>query len=235
MPEVKISATDGGQFSAYIALPQTQPAPAIVVIQEIFGVNKNVRDICDKYAAQGYVAIAPDLFWRLEPNVQLTDKTEEEWAKAFDLMNRFNIDKGVEDIQATTTAIRNQGSCNGVVGAIGFCLGGKLAYLTATRTDIDASVGYYGVQIDQMLDEAVNITAPLMLHIAEEDKFVDKAAQTKIIESLKGNAHVTLHSYKGVDHAFTRIGGDHYDANAAQLAHERTDMFLAKHLGLDEI
>lgn len=233
MPEVQITAKDGGKFSAYVALPETQPAPAIVVIQEIFGINQNMRAICDKYAAKGYVAIAPDLFWRLEPNVQLTDKTEEEWAKAFDLMGRFDINKGVDDIQATITAIRNQGSCNGKVGAIGFCLGGKLAYLTATRTDAQAAVGYYGVQIDQMLDEAENISEPLMLHIAEEDKFVDKEAQAKIIEGLKNNAHVTLHSYAGVNHAFTRIGGEHYDEASAKLAHERTDAFLANNLGME--
>ena len=138
-------------------------------------------------ASRGYYALVPDLFWRLEPGVQLTDKTEAEWKKAFDLMNRFDADKGVEDIQATIDHLRALPGCTGKVGALGYCLGGQLAYLTAARTNSDASVGYYGVNIQNRLDEADKIKHPLMLHIAEADEYVPPEAQAKIEAGLKGN------------------------------------------------
>ena len=230
MPEQTIPSKDGQSFNAYVAMPQTLPAPVIIVIQEIFGVNEGVRKKCDDFAAKGYIAVAPDLFWRLEPNVQLTDKTEAEWAKAFDLFQRFDVDTGVEDLRATEHTFRGHAQSNGMVGCVGYCLGGKMAYLMATRSHIDVSVGYYGVNIDALLGEATAIKKPLMLHIAEEDKFVDKDAQKKIIDGLTGNPHVTLHSYPGVNHAFTRVGGEHFDEAAATLANNRTDDFLAAHL-----
>ena len=231
MPEITIDAKDGsGEFSAYIAMPSHTPAPALVVIQEIFGVNAEMRKKCDEFAAQGYVAISPDLFWRLEPGVQLTDKTQEEWDKAFDLMGRFDVDKGIEDIAATIDAMRHHEDAGASVGAVGYCLGGKLAYLTAARTDADASVAYYGVQIDEMLDEAANIKKPLMLHIAEEDEFVPKDAQEKIKTGLEDHEMVTIHSYPGVSHAFARIGGENYDDYSATTANQRTKEFLAANL-----
>lgn len=232
MPDANIQAADGsGEFSAYIARPSYEPAPALILIQEIFGVNQEMRQKCDEFAAQGYFTICPDLFWRLEPGVQLTDKSEEEWQKAFDLMGRFDADKGIEDLSSTIAWARDQEETTQKVGAIGYCLGGKLAYLVAARTNIDASVGYYGVEIDKMLDEAKNIEAPLMLHIAEEDEFVSKQAQEKMKEGLGNHPRVTLHSYPGVGHAFARGGGQNYDDYAATTANERTRAFLQEHLG----
>ena len=230
MLELTIKAKDGGEFGAYVVYPDAKDAPAVVVIQEIFGVNEIMRNTCKRLAAEGYIAICPDLFWRLEPGIELTDQTEEEWDKAFELMNNFDIDKGVEDIQATLETIRKDDGCNGKVGAMGFCLGGKLAYLTATRTSSDATVGYYGVEINKFIGEKDGIKKPLMLHIAEEDQFVDKEAQSKIKDGLKNNPLVTIHSYPGMDHAFTRVGGDHYDEAASKAAHARTHDFLLKYL-----
>src|SRR5579871_3621636 len=132
--DITISSPDGN-FSGYLAAPTAGRGPGVVVIQEIFGVNGFVREVADSYAARGYFALAPDLFWRIEPNVRLTDKTNEEWKKAFDLMGKFNADLGVKDIQATITHLRNEQGANGKVGAVGYCLGGLLAYLTAARTD----------------------------------------------------------------------------------------------------
>lgn len=123
------------------------------------------RETADWLASQGYVALAPDLFWRQEPGIQLTDKTEADWARAFELFNGFNIDKGIEDIGATIDALRNMDGCTGKVGAVGYCLGGLLAYLTAARTSIDAAVGYYGVSINDRLSEASGIKRPLLLHV----------------------------------------------------------------------
>ena len=222
--------TDDGAFSAYVARPAKSPAPAVVVIQEIFGVNAVMREVADGLAAHGYFALVPDLFWRLEPGVQLTDKTDAEWQRAFDLMNRFDPDKGVLDIQAAIDALRGREGCTGKVGAVGYCLGGLLAYLTAARTDADASVGYYGVNIQTKLDEAAKIKKPLMLHIAAKDQFVPPEAQKKMIDGLSANPLVTLHVYPQMDHAFARIGGAHYDKACADLANGRTSTFFRQHL-----
>jgi carboxymethylenebutenolidase len=222
--------TPDGAFSAYVAKPAQTPAPAVVVIQEIFGVNQVMRDICDDYAAQGYLAISPDLFWRIEPGVDITDQSEAEWKKAFELMNAFDPDQGVRDIRAVIDTIRGHADCTGKVGAVGFCLGGLLAFLTATRTDADASVSYYGVGIEQRTGEAERLAHPLMMHIAEEDQFVPKAAQELILGALKNHPQVEIHTYPGRDHAFARKGGEHYDAADAQTANARTMAFFKANL-----
>ena len=231
MAEVTIRAADGGSFSAYLATPKSGKGPGIVLIQEIFGVNKVMRDLADGFAAQGYTVMCPDLFWRQEPGVQITDKTEAEWKKAFSLMQGFNTDKGVDDLKATLAALRKHPACTGKAGSIGYCLGGKLAFLMATRSDNDANVSYYGVGLQELLGEAKNIKKPLLLHIAEKDQFVPPEAQKKVIEALKGNKLVIIYTYPGADHAFARIGGQHYDKKSADLANQRTAEFLKKHLG----
>jgi carboxymethylenebutenolidase len=226
---INLKSADGFTFSAYTAGP-AGATKGIVVIQEIFGVNQVMRDIADGLASHGYFALVPDLFWRLEPGVQLTDKTDPEWQRAFDLMNRFDPDKGVADIQAAIDTLRGREGCTGKVGAVGYCLGGLLAYLTAARTNVDASVGYYGVNIHEKLGEAKTIKKPLMLHIAGKDQFVPPEAQKKIEGGLSGNPLVTLHVYPEMDHAFARIGGAHYDKACADLANGRTSTFFRQHL-----
>ncbi|MDX2235861.1 MAG: dienelactone hydrolase family protein [Hyphomonadaceae bacterium] len=221
---------DGGAFKAFVAAPSGPPRGAVVVIQEIFGVNEGVRGKCAWLAGEGYLAIAPDLFWRLEPGVELTDKTEGEWKRAFDLMNRFNPETGVADIQRTVDHVRASAKI-AKVGAVGYCLGGLLAYLTACRTTADAAVGYYGVSIDQKLAEAATLSTPLMLHIAGKDQFVPKAAQDAIVAGLGDKPGVSLHVYPDQDHAFTRVGGAHFDAHAAELADARTVAFFRQHIG----
>jgi carboxymethylenebutenolidase len=227
--DITITSPDG-TFGAYLAAPTAGKGPGIVVIQEIFGVNGFVRAVADGFAARGYFALAPDLFWRIEPNVQLSDKSEEEWKRAFDLMGKFNADLGIKDIQATISQLRKESGVNGKVGAVGYCLGGLLAYLTAARTDVDATVGYYGVNIQTVLSEATNIKNPLMLHIAEKDEYVPPEAQKQIIDGLKGNPHVTIHTYPGMNHAFARVRGQHYDQANAELANGRTSTFFRQHL-----
>jgi carboxymethylenebutenolidase len=231
MGERTTITTKDGSFSAYVARPKAASAPAVVVIQEIFGVNAVMRDITDGLAGQGYLAICPDLFWRIEPGVDITDKSEAEWKKAFSLMNAFDVDLGVKDIAATIGTIRKDPGCGGKVGAVGFCLGGLLAFLTATRTDADASVSYYGVGIESRVAEAEKLTQPLLLHIAEEDQFVPKAAQAIILQALKDHPMVEIYTYPGRNHAFARPGGEHYDEAAAKLAGGRTLQFFKKHIG----
>jgi carboxymethylenebutenolidase len=224
-------STPAGTFGAYVARPAAAKAPAVVVIQEIFGINAVMREVCDRLAGEGYLAVCPDLFWRLEPGVELTDQTQAEWNRAFDLMNRFDVDRGIEDIRAVVDQVRTGPGCSGKVGAVGYCLGGRLAYLTATRTDSDASVGYYGVGIENYLAEAERLAQPLMLHIASEDAYVPKDAQAMIIAALKDHPQVTIHTYPGCDHAFARPGGAHFDAGAAAQANARTAAFFKQHLG----
>lgn len=219
--------TEGGTFGAYLATPAAGTGPGIVVIQEIFGVNANVRAIADGLAADGYVALAPDLFWRIEPGVDITDQSEAEWAKAFDLFGRFNVDLGITDIAAAIKALRALPGVTGKIGAVGHCLGGLLAYLTATRTDIDAAVSYYGVNIASVLGEAVKISKPILLHVAEKDQFVPAEAQAQMSQTLGANTHATMVSYAGQDHAFARLGGAHYNAGAALSANAATAAFFA--------
>ena len=227
--DIEIKGPDG-TFSGYLATPDNGKGPGIVVIQEIFGVNQVMRDICDDLAREGFVALCPDLFWRLEPGIQITDKTDEEWAKAFELFGKFDVDAGIIDVDATIEHLRQMEVCNNKVGAVGYCLGGLLAYLTAARTDADASVGFYGVNIQEKLDEAEQIKKPLMLHIAELDEFVPAEAQVAVKAGLKENPNVTIHTYAGRDHAFAREGGAHYHKSDADLANGRTLAFFRQHL-----
>jgi carboxymethylenebutenolidase len=227
--EITINGPDG-PFMAYCARPAQTPAPAVVVLQEIFGINRNIRGICDDLAAKGFLAVAPDLFWRIEPGIQLNPSVEPELQRAFDLYGKFDVETGMADIAATVAAARTLDGATGKVGAIGYCLGGLLAYLTATRTDAEASVGYYGVGIETVLGEASSISGSLLLHIAEADEFVPGDAQTAVKSGLSGNSSVTVHSYPGMAHAFARKGGDHYDEASATLADGRTAEFLQSHL-----
>lgn len=223
---VTINGKDG-TFGAYVAEAKRADAPAIVVIQEIFGVNQVMRDITDSLAEEGYTGICPDLFWRIQPGIDITDKTKAEWDKAFSYFKAFNVDKGVEDVQATINWARAHG--HKLVGCEGYCLGGLVAYLTATRTDVDASVGYYGVGIDGYLGEAGKAKRPVLLHIAEEDGFVSKDSQAKMKAALHAPTF-TLYSYPGRDHAFARPGGEHYHRADADRANERTMDFFRKNL-----
>jgi len=231
MSETLTITTPDGAFSAYVARPSAASAPAIVVIQEIFGVNKVMRDICDDLAAQGFVAVCPDLFWRIEPGIDITDQSEAEWKKAFELYNAFDVDAGVSDIAATIAATRALPGASGKVGAVGYCLGGLLAFLTATRTDADASVSYYGVGTEKHVAEAEKLARPLLMHIAEEDQFVPKEAQKVILDALKDHPQIEIHTYPGRDHAFARVGGAHYDAADAGTANARSLAFFKSNLG----
>ena len=230
MTDIKITATDGGSFTGYLAKPAKTKAPGLLLIQEIFGVNKVMRGIADEFAKQGYLVLCPDLFWRQEPGIQITDQSEAEWQKAFSLYQGFDNQKGVGDLIASLNTLRNHPDCTGKVGCTGYCLGGSLAYVMACNSDADASVSYYGIGIAGMLDMAKGIKKPLLMHIAENDKFVPKEEQEKEKQALGGNKLVTIHSYPGVDHAFARTNGQTYNKQAADLANQRTAEFLKKTL-----
>ncbi|KQX86732.1 dienelactone hydrolase family protein [Variovorax sp. Root473] len=230
--DIRVQAADGsGSFGAYLALPRGGTGPGLVLAQEIFGVNKTMRDVADYYAEEGYVVLVPDLFWRQQPDVQL-GYTPDDWQRAFALYQGFDEALGMQDMQAAITALRQRPEVpGGKVGVLGFCLGGKLAYLAACRTDADVAVGYYGVGIDAALDEADRIRCKLALHVAELDGFCPPEARDRIVQTLRGRPNVEVHVYPGVDHAFARVGGEHFHRASALMAHERSVAALKSAIG----
>ncbi|TCQ05549.1 MULTISPECIES: dienelactone hydrolase family protein [Sphingomonas] len=228
----KIATLAGdGEFTAYRATPAGTPKAAIVVIQEIFGVNAGIRRKCDTLAEAGYLAIAPDLFWRLEPAIELDPDIKPEFDRALELMGQFDQDKGIADIEASIRAVRSELGDDAKVGVVGYCLGGRLAFMTAARTDVDASVGYYGVGIDGLLGEKHAIAHPVLLHVPEEDHFVDKDAQAAMHAGLDDHPKVTIYDYAGEDHGFATEFGERRSDASAKLADERTAKFFAENLG----
>lgn len=214
----------------FVAEPAGTPRGAVIVIQEIFGINPGIRQKCADWAAKGYLAIAPDVFWRQEPGIELNPDVPEEFQAGVKFMMKHDFDLGIQDVEAVIHWIRRE---KGVakVGLVGFCMGGKIAYMAATRTDIDASVGYYGVGIDGMLNESLAIARPLLLHVPTADGFVKPDAQAAMHAGLDDNAHVTLHDYEGLDHGFADTFGARRDEAGARLADQRTEDFFAANLG----
>jgi carboxymethylenebutenolidase len=229
---ITIDTLDGkGRFDTYVAEPASTPRAAIVVIQEIFGVNAGIRSKCDRLAADGYLALAPDLFWQIAPGVELDPDVPDQMQRALDLMGQFDQDAGIRNIEATIRTARGMLAEGGKVGVVGYCLGGRLAFMTAARTDVDASVGYYGVGIDGLLGEAHAIAHPVLLHIPQEDHFVDKDAQARMHAGLDDHPKVTLFDYPGEDHGFATEFGQRRSDESANLADQRTASFFASHLG----
>jgi carboxymethylenebutenolidase len=228
---VELNAKDGNVFLAYLAKPQNPIGPGIVVLQEIFGVNANIRSIVDGFAENGYIAIAPDLFWRLQPNVELDPSNPQHREQASQLLKAFDTASAAEDALIAADYIRKLAGASGRIGAVGYCLGGKLSYLLATKAGIDAAVSYYGVAIQSALDEVPNLKAKLLLHIAREDHLCPALAQEAIRTAMAPcNNRVTIMEYDGVGHAFARSGGSSYDAASAKRADEATLEFLAGEL-----
>jgi carboxymethylenebutenolidase len=223
-----IEATDGsGTFEAYLAEPKHKPAGAVVVIQEIFGVNASLRATADFIADLGFFAIAPDLFWRQEPGVDITDKSQAEWDKAFALMNGFDQAKGIEDLKATLAVARKLPGSNGRAGTMGYCLGGRLAFMMAEQSDADVNISYYGVGLDGLLPEIGKIATPLLVHIAGLDKFFPAEARARVVEEVKANPQIATYVYAHADHAFARVGGIHWDGLSATIANGRSAEALA--------
>jgi carboxymethylenebutenolidase len=226
---IAIEAPDG-TFDAYIARPAALPAPAVVVLQELFGVNADIRATCDELAAQGFIAIAPDLFWRQEPGVDLDVTSEASWQHGLKLYAAFDRDTGARDVMETVRTAIELNEASGKVALLGFCLGALMAFLTAARYEVDAAVAYHGGDTEKYLAEVDGLQAPLLMHLGEEDEFILKQAQAEIRAALAGKANATVYSYPGQRHAFARHNGAHYDASAASLANARTREFLHKQL-----
>ena len=220
-----------GDFAAYIARPDTLPAPAVVVLQELFGVNADIREHCDALAKLGFIAVAPDLFWRQEPGVELSDGNPDDVKKAFDLYYDFDYDLAVRDMEDTWRFLQGHPASNGKVGAVGYCLGGKLCYLMCCRTDIDCAVAYYGTYIEHNIREVKNLHRPFALHMAMKDRWVQAEVNELLERRLAPNPLVTIHKYPGADHAFARLGGKTYSKPEADRALGLTLDFFTRHLG----
>jgi carboxymethylenebutenolidase len=219
-----------GAFNAYIARPKIVPAATVVVLQELFGVNADIRKTCDELAEQGFVAIAPDLFWRQEPGVDLNVTSEADWQHGLRLYQAYDRDAGVRDIKDTLNAVAKLRECTGKIAVQGYCLGALMTFLTAVRGQVNAAVAYHGADTEKYLGEVQNLHAPLLMHLGEEDEFISKAAQAKIKAALASKPNATVYSYPGQRHAFARHNGTHYNATAAALANGRTSEFLLQQL-----
>ncbi len=223
MASITIQATDGsGSFSAYLVEPKAKPAGVVVLIQEVFGVNHAMRDIAAWVADMHFIAICPDLFWRIEPGIDITDKTEAEWKRAFELFGAFDQAKGIEDLKATVAAARTLPGANGRVATMGYCLGGRLAFMMAAQSDADVNISYYGVGLDDLLGDLGRVSRPLIVHIADQDEFFPPEGRAKVVQAVKGHRQIACHVYPAAGHAFARIGGGHWDGRAAAIANGRS-------------
>lgn len=226
---IAIEGRDGA-FGAYIARPKALPAPAVVVLHEVFGVNADIRKTCDELAEQGFVAVAPDLFWRQEPGVDLSVTSEADWRHGLRLNHANDRDAGAKDVKDTADVVAKLPESTGKVAVLGYCLGGLMTFLTAVRYGVDAAVAYHGGDTEKYLGEVDGLHAPLLMHLAEEDEFISKASQAQINTALAGKPNATVYSYPGQNHAFSRHNGAHYNAAAAALANGRTHEFLRQQL-----
>lgn len=232
MPSIIIKATDGsGTFEAYVVEPKAKPAGVVVLIQEIFGVNQAMRDIAAWVADLGFIAVAPDLFWRIEPGIDITDKTDAEWKRAFELFQTFDQAKGIEDLKATVATCRTMQGSNGKVATMGYCLGGRLAFMMAEQSDADANISYYGVGLDGLLSDLDKVTRPLVVHIADKDAFFPPEGRAAVVAATKGHKHVVTYVYPNADHAFARVNGIHWDGRSATIANGRSAEALVAALG----
>ncbi|WP_324698859.1 dienelactone hydrolase family protein [Novosphingobium sp. RL4] len=229
---VSLTAADGGSFTAYLARPSKPNGAAVVVLQEIFGINANIRGIADDFADEGFVAIAPDLFWRQEPNVELNPASESDRERATALLKGLDQQAAVADALVAASYARELPEVTGKVGAVGYCLGGKLAFLLAGEPGIDAAVSYYGVMIQAALDRVPAVRAKLLLHIAEDDHLCPPEAQQAIRVAADAAAdRIEIMSYPGVGHAFARRDSQPFNASAAERADAATLALLRSELG----
>ncbi len=228
---ISVTADDGGMFKAYLARPANLPAPGVVLIQEIFGVNEAMRAHADALAQEGFVAVVPDLFWRLEPGIEL-GYDEAGFQKGREMLGRFDVDAGVRDIDSTLSALRAHTDCTGRAGVVGFCLGGRMAYLAAARSDPEAAISFYGVRIHDYLDEAPSVLCPMILHFGEKDSHVPLETVAPIQNAFIGRGDITFYFYPDGRHGFYNKFRSDYHAQSAELAHTRTVDFLKRSLGV---
>ena len=218
-----------GKFGAYLAIPHTRKGPGIVLIQEIFGVNEHIRSVAEQYAADGYLVIAPDLFWRNGHRIELT-YDEAGWKRAVELMNATDVGKAQTDIELAIDALKAQPGLDGGIASLGYCFGGLLSYHTAANGLVDVAIAYYGGGIQNQLDRADDIEVPLLMHFGEEDSHIPLDAVEKIAERFENNDNVEIVVYPEAEHGFNCSHRDSYNQRAAAEAHGNTLIFLGQEL-----
>lgn len=221
-----IEADDGRTFSAYVSVPSRPNGNAIVLLQEIFGVTSTIRRVADRYAQDGYMVYAPDLFWRLEPGIELSHSTED-IQRAMSLLKRFDEGAGLLDIAQTVSHIRKLPGFYGKVAVTGLCMGGRLSFITCARLNIDAAICYYGVGIEQNLDDVKDLKCPIILHFGCKDEYVPRLTQESIKARLDDSSYATVYFYEEAGHGFYTRG----DPATIEVAHKRTEEFLQRVLG----
>jgi carboxymethylenebutenolidase len=224
---IEISTNGGDSFEGYLALPKAGKGPGVVIIQEIFGVNSHIRAVADQYAADGYVALAPDIFWRIGPRIELGyDGGDAD--KAMELLGKFDVALAVSDVSATAEALRASPDVVGNVAAVGFCLGGRLAYLAAAKGSVDFAVAYYGGGIHAHLDQADDVKVPIQFHYGELDAHIPSDVVDAVKQRFAGK-DAQVFTYPGADHGFNCTDRASYNQKASALAHGRTLTFLGEH------
>lgn len=229
---IEVPMRNGGEMGAYVAYPDTTPAGSVIAIMEIWGVNDTMRHHAKEYAEAGYICLVPDLFWRQEAGVELSDRNPADVEKAFDLYYGFDYDLGVEDMEDVDAYLKSLPESNGKVGAVGYCLGGKLCYMMCCRTEIDCAVAYYGTYIEHNIREVGNLHRPFMLHMAMKDRWVQAEVNELLLRKLSPNPLVEIHQYPGADHAFARHGGLTYSKPEADKALALSVEFFDRHLAV---
>ncbi len=230
LPHISIATADGGSFDAYLALPNSTPAPAVICIQEVYGVNRFMRAITDSWASRGFLAICPDIYWRLRSGIELDPVVEGDGDLAMAISGDLDRPQAVEDIATAIGHLRDMDECTGKVGTTGYCLGGLLSYLVGTRYDADCNVCYYPVGIEDFLDEAPSLSRPIMLHIGEADPYTPPEVRAQFAPALTDNSLVSIHNYSDIGHAFARPGAPSHAPQAADLANERSADFFRQNL-----
>ncbi|MHB0775872.1 dienelactone hydrolase family protein [Halomonas sp. WWR20] len=225
---IDITSHDNQTFKGYLALPPGGKGPGIVLIQEIFGVNAHIRSVAEQYALDGYVVLAPDVFWRQEPGVELSYEGDD-MQKAFGLMKQIDFDVAVQDLASTTQALRERPECQGPVASMGYCMGGILSYLCALKAGVDAAVCYYPGGIANHLDKAIHLEVPLQFHFAEQDKHITGEHIEQVRHAFADRNDVDIHVYADADHGFNCWARSAYHRHASALAHGHTLTFLETH------
>ena len=226
MSESMSHEVEGGSIGLHIERPQAGSAPVVLVLHEVFGINDDVRASCRELADRGFLAVCPDLFWRIAPGFSLSTWTEADLPRVNEIYRAFDRDQAANDIAAVLHFARTMPGSSGQAGLMGYCMGGLMAFLTSARRGADATVVYYPGEAELYLDEAGAVATAMIVHLGEQDEYISHDAQAAILAAFASNPHVTIYSYPGCSHAFARHSGDHYDAAAAALANGRTWDFL---------
>lgn len=226
---ISINSHDGQSFGGYLSLPPKGTGPGLVIIQEIWGVNAHIRDVADQYAMDGYVVLAPDMFWRQKPGVDL-QYTEADTQLAYQYMNNLDAPNAVKDLQAAAQVLRARTEVTGQVASLGYCMGGRLSYCVAATGAVDAAVCFYGGRIQDNLALAPQIEVPILFHYAQLDDHIPPSAVQAVQGAFAGRDNAQFHVYPGVGHGFNCWGRPMYNQRAAALARGRTLQWLGQTL-----